>query len=244
MAQTKLIGGGTAVQGAPGVELGVDPTFSAARMSFRPLDHGIKGNVLGHYAVAQLSGAIAATPTALDPHASIRWAPSNTSALLVLMRVKAGWHCISAITLAVRMSYQLSIARGFTVDYVTGSTAISMTAVQKTNAMRASMGSSLMGTAGPRITTTGAMSAHTNTLDAAPFAITNWTVPGILTGTATVVAGVAGPMQTLYEWTGLGQHPVVLSNQEGVVMQLTHTGWGTGTVSLVTQWEWAEVEVF
>lgn len=200
--------------------------------------------VLGHYSVAQLSGAIAATPTALDPHASIRWAPSVSGALLVLVRIRLGWHCISAITTAVRMSYQASIVRGFTVDYVTGSTRINMASITKTNQMRGQMGQSQMGTTGPAITTTGAMSGHTNILDAAPFAITTWTVPGILTGTASVVAGVAGPMQTLYEWTGLGQHPVVLGNNEGVVAQLTHTGWASGTVSLAAVWEWAEVLSF
>lgn len=231
--------------GAAGYGTGVaavDKTFRALRVAMRPLEYAKEGIILGHYGVAQLSGAIAATPTALDPHASIRW--SDATRFLVLLRIKAGWHCISAITTAVRMSYQASIARGFTVDYVTGSTRINTAAIPGTNAMRKTMGSSLMGTAGPAITTTGAMSGHTNTLDAAPFAITNWTVPGILTGTASVVAGVAGPMQTLYECTSPYQHPVVLSQNEGVVVQLTHTGHATGTVSLATQWEWAEVEVF
>lgn len=200
--------------------------------------------ILGHYAAAQLSGAIAATPTALDPHASIRWAPSNPNLLLVLMRIKVGWACISAITTAVRMAYQASVVRGFTVDYVTGSTAINMATTARTQQMRSSMSPSLMGANGPRITTTGAMSGHTNSLDAAPFAFTNWTVPGILTGTVSTAAGIAGPMQTLYEWTGLGQHPLVLSNNEGVAIQLTHTGWASGTVSLATQWEWAEVLLF
>lgn len=203
--------------------------------------------VLGHYAVAQLSGAIAATPTALDPHASIRWAPSNTNLFLVLMRIKLGYGVISAVTTAVRIAYQASIARGFTVDYVTGSTAINMSTTAKTNQMRGSMNPSQMGANGPRITTTGAMSGHTNTLDAAPFAITTWEALHSVSATGTAVqlnAGAAGPMQTLYEWTGLGQHPVVLGNNEGVVIQLTHTGWAAGTVSLYTQWEWAEVLVF
>ena len=211
---------------------------------YLPFISADRQTVLGHYAVAQLSGAIAATPTALDPHASIRWAPANTNVKLVLMRLKVGWHCLTAITAAVRMSYQASIARGFTVDYGTGSTRINMATVAKTNAMNSSMGNSLMGTAGPAITTTGAMSGHTNTLDTAPFAITTWTVPGILTGTVSTVLGVAGPMQTLYERTADGQYPVVLGNNEGVVVQLTHTGWASGTVSLITQWEWAEVLTF
>lgn len=220
-------------------------------MSAIPVPYIGTGNqqqvVLGHYSVAQLSGAIAATPTALDPHASIRWAPTNPAALLVLMRLKVGWAVISAVTTAVRMAYQAIIARGFTVDYVTGSTAINMATVAKTQQMRGSMSQSQMGTSGPRITTTGAMSGHTNTLDNAPFAITNWQALQSSTATGTAVAlqaGTAGNMQTLYEWTGLGQHPVVLGNNEGVAVQLTHTGWATGTVSLYTQWEWAEVLLF
>lgn len=250
MAQTKLIGGG--VPGsqstlAQGVELAVDPIYQAARVALRPLDYSASGSLLGHYAVSQVSGAIAATPTALDPHASIRWAPSITGAFLVLMRLKVGLGVVSTVTAAVRLAYQASIARGFTVDYVTGSTAINLATVAKTNQMRGSMGGSQMGASGPRITTTGAMSGHTNTLDAAPFAITNFTATTNTPVTSTAVQMMTGsgyPMQTMYEWTGQGQHPVVLSNNEGVVVQLVHTGWATGTVSLYTQWEWCECVVF
>lgn len=197
--------------------------------------------VLGHYAAAQLSGAIAAAPTALDPHASFRWAPNPSTILAVLMRIKVGWAVISAITTAVRMAYQASIARAFTVDYASGGTLLVTGTPVKTQAMRSTMAPSQ---ASIRMTTTGALSGHTNTLDTAPFAMTNWNVPSILTGTVSVPAGVAGPMQTLYEWTGLGQHPPVLANNEGVAVQLVHTGWATGTVSLITMWEWAEVLLF
>ena len=203
--------------------------------------------VLGHYAVSQLSGAIAATPTALDVHASIRWAPTLSNTFLVLMRVKVGYGVISAITTAVRMAYQASIARQFTVDFTTAATAINLATTAKTNQMRASMSGSQMGANGPRICTTAPQTGQTYTLDAAPFSITTWEALHSVTATGTAVAlqaGAAGPMQTLYEWTGLGQHPIVLSNQEGVAVQLVHTGWATGTVSLYTQWEWAEVLVF
>lgn len=212
-------------------------------MSYLPYISADRQTVLGHYSKAQLSGAIAATPTALDVHASVRWADTMAAGgrYFVLLRLRVGWAVISAITTAVRMAYQASILRGFTVDYVTGSTASNLGAPAKTNAMKASMGSSLMGTTGPRITTTGAMTGQTGTLDADPFAATNWTVPGILTGTVSVPAGIAGPMQTLYERGADGFHPVVLGANEGVAVQLTHTGWASGTVSLFTVWDWAEV---
>ncbi len=53
-----------------------------------------------------------------------------------------------------------------------------------------------------------------------------------------------GPMQTLYECTAAGQHPVVLSPQEGVVVRQVTAGVVTGAHSLYLQWEWAEVLVF
>ena len=203
--------------------------------------------VLGHYGVGHLSGAIAATPTALDPHARIRWAPSNTSAYLVLMRLKYGYHVLTAITAAVRMSYQASIVRGFSVDFTTAITNINLATVAKSNAMRGTMGNSLMGTAGPGICTTAPLSGHTYTLDTAPFCF-NAMPP--LTGTnatgtvVTLSLGMGSKAEPLYEWTGLGQHPVVLSNLEGVVVQLVHTGHATGTVSEFAQWEWGETLVF
>lgn len=207
--------------------------------------------VLGHYSVAQVSGAIAATPTALDVHASLRWAPSQSNLFLVLMRIKLGWAVISAVSTAVRMAYQASIARQFSVDFTTANTAINLATVAKTNAMRSSgstgMVNSQMGANGPRISGTAALTGQTYTLDTGPFAVTVWEPLHSVSATGTAVqlnAGAAGPMQTLYEWTGLGQHPVVLGNNEGIAVQLVHTGWATGTVSLYTQWEWAEVLVF
>lgn len=203
--------------------------------------------VLGHYAVAQQSGAIAATPSALDVHARIRWAPTLASYLCVLMRLKLGWAIISAVTTTVRMVYQASIARGFTVDFTTACTQINMSTVTGTNMMRPGMSNSLMGAAGPGIATTAPCTGMTYALDNAPFAICVW--PGLLSVTATGTAvaqqaGMAGQMLPIYEWTGLGQHPVILGNNMGVAVQLTNAGWASGTVSLNDQWEWGEVLLF
>ncbi len=85
------------------------------------------------------------------------------------------------------------------------------------------------------------MSGQTYTLDDAPVAMTNWNVPSIVTGTVSVPAGVAGNTQTLYERGADGFHPIVLGANEGAVVQLVHTGWATGTVSLICELEWAEV---
>lgn len=214
----------------------------------KPLPYGLDGqSVLGHYAVGIVSGAIAATPTALDVHSSFRWAPSLPTALAVLTRIKLGWAVISAVTTGIRIAYSGTIARGWSSDFTTAATACNLAAPNRTGAMRSLMGASLMGTTGPRIATTAPQTTVTYTLDANPFAITEWPTVTNVNATGTAVAlqpGSAGAMQTLYEWTANGQHPIVLSNQEGVVIRIVHTGWADGTVALYAQYEWAEVVSF
>ncbi len=212
----------------------------------RPVNYITGGVTLGHYAVTQKSGLLTGTIAAAGIMASIRW--SDPTRFLALMRVKAGW-MVTTVTNQVSPVFDLAatIVRGFTVDFTVG-TAISMTGVTNTNKTRASMGASLMGAAGPRIATTVVMSGQTATLDAAPFAVQtfpmliNTSAGGVGTG---VLAGTGTGMQTLYEWTGLGQHPPVLAANEGVILsQVTGTVFGSGVYALYTQWEWAEVAVF
>lgn len=224
--------------------MNVDPTFNAARASVRPLDHGIGGSLLGHYCVGQLSGSIAATPTALDAHASFRWAPSLGTALAVIERIRVGWTVLTAITTAVPMAYQATIARSFTVDFTTASTAINLGSVTKTQAMRSNMGSSLLGTAGPRISTTTVMTGKTYTLDTGPIGYAVWNPTQILTGTVSMPAACAGEMKALYECNDNGQHPIVLANNEGVIVQIVNTGWATGTIGLYVEWTWCEVSSY
>src|SRR5882724_7838789 len=81
--QTKLIGGGTA--GLAGVELGIDPTFQAARICARPLDYAALGQVLGHYRVAGATGALTVL-SAGNPFFSFRWA--NANAYAVVQQIK------------------------------------------------------------------------------------------------------------------------------------------------------------
>ena len=242
---TNIVGANIANQIAVG--LAVDPTFLAARVALRPLEYQSQGRILGHYAVAQRSGELAATIGALGHLASVRW--SDATAYMVLLRLKVGWSVSGAITTAVEMNMRAIIARGFSVDFTTAATAINLATVPKTNAMRQSMGSSLMGVNGPRIATTVVQSGQTLTVDNAPFAMHVW--PSIVAVDATAAAatvtqavGVAGMMATLYEYTALAQHPVVLGFNEGVIVQPVTAGPATGTFAIYTQWEWAEVEVY
>ncbi len=203
-------------------------------------------SIFGHYAVAQRSGSIAATIGAAGHLARIRW--TDPTRFCVVTRIKVGISVDGAITTGTELTLRAIIARGFTVDFTTAMTAINMATVAKTNAMRGGiMGQSLMGTAGPGISTTTVMSGQTLTADSAPFAIA--TLPSLTptnaTGTAVLIpVGFATPMVTLYEWTGMGSHPVVLGQNEGVIIQPHVAGPASGTFGLYTQWEWAEVANF
>lgn len=238
MAQTQILGGGTL---QPGVALAVDPLFAAARVALRPLDYSNAGQLLGHYAVAQASGA-SVSLGALAHAASLRWA--DTTRYCVLMRIKAGWSVTAAVTAATPMDMRAIIARGFSVDFTTNSTAANLAAAAKTGQMRGNMAPSLMGVNGPRILTTAAMSGQTITADADPFAMTVWQNQPSGNATVTQAIGVGGPMQTLYEYTALSQHPIVLGANEGVILQPLTAGPTTGAIKYYTQWEWAEVLVF
>lgn len=222
----------------------VDPLFMAGRVAMAPLEYKGVGSVLGHYAVAHRSGSIAATLGALAHSASVRW--SDSTRYMVLLRIKVGITIITAVTAAVETVFRAIIARGFSVDFTTNSTATDMATIVNTNKMRANMGASLMTTNGPRILTTAAMSGQTLTADAAPFAMTTFENPSPTLGASAVTnqVGCGTPMQTLYECTSPYQHPIVLAANEGVVIQPVVAQCATGTWALQVAWEWVEVNLF
>ncbi len=246
MAQTKIIGGGTTAQGTPGAELAVDPTFLAARIALKPHEYAGQGKVLGHYGVCQQSGAVVnSTLLALGHLGSIRW--SDPSTYLVLLRIRVGCNIQTIMTAALTTDIRAIVARGFSVDFTTASTAINMATPAKTNAMRSSMSNSLMGINGPRICTTVVMSGQTFTADAAPFAVQYFQLhyPTNVTGTVvTQSVGPTAPVTDLYNCTLNGQHPLVLSNNEGVILQNITAGNADGKITYTFGWEFAEVVVF
>lgn len=221
----------------------VDPLFLAGRVAMCPLEYKGVGSILGHYSVAQRSGAIAATLGALAHSASIRW--SDSTRYFVLLRIKVGLTTISAVTAGVETVFRAIICRSFSVDFTTNITQIDMTQAN-TNKMRANMGPSLLGTKGPCILTTAAMSGQTLTADAAPFAMVTFQNPSPSLGASAVTnqVGCGTPMQTLYECTSPYQHPPVLTANEGILVQPVVAQAASGTWALHVQWDFAEVNLF
>lgn len=211
----------------------------------RPLPYKFASGaqVLGAYRVSQISGAIAATPTALDHWARVRWVPTVANAKLVLCRLQVGLSVSGAITTLVQQTLQAIIARSYTVDHDTAITNISMAG--GANRMDSSkMSTSQMGATGPGICTTAPMTNQTATLDAAPFARVDLPLITAVTATGTAIAGpvgIASGMKDLYVWDSLGEHPPTLQTGEGIIVRTELTGHATGTLALRTVWHWAEV---
>ena len=241
-AQTKLTGG-TDLKGlAPSLtELLVDVFRQAGRVSIQPWDYTEGNRVLGFYKVAQASGATLNLGAAAHM-ASTRW--TDPSALFVPIKIRAGWTITGAVTAATPMDLQLVIARGFTVDFTTNSTAANLSAVSNTNKLHNRMGASLMGINGPRIATTAAMSGQTLTADANPIAMCPFANQPSGNATVTQAIGVGHPMQELYKLEPQGAHPIVLTNNEGLLVQPVTAGPTSGSVKYYVEWEWAELAGF
>lgn len=224
-------------------------------MAIAPLPYASGQTVLGHYRVAQVSGAIDHSSGALsaltlatgaNALARVRWVPTVPS-YFVLLRLRAAVGFTTAVTTAVLYSLQAVICRSFTVDYTTAMTSASMTGAAKSNALRSTMSSSQMGTAGPGICTTTVMSGQTLVGDANAFAFAP--IPTLLAtnsvGTAVALpVGYTTPMTTVYEWTGQGSHPPLLGTGEGILVGFGAASPATGKSNLFLEWEFAEVLAF
>lgn len=227
----------------------VDKTFSAERVSIRPLDYGTSiGNVLGHYRAVTFSGA-AAVLSATDILASLWWA--DPTRFFVLERLAMNIEVLTAITIAPVFDAQAFVFRGATgASAGTSSTVLSGTAPKQK--LRSTMGPMLLTQQGElrTIGTTVKLTACTGkTNDSAPFGAAFW--GGIeasnATGTAVLMsvgAFCAPGWQDLYSVSSPYSHPLVLSQNEGIEIQCITANNTTGTVKYGFVWEWAEVESF
>ena len=179
--------------------------------------------VLGLYTIGVTSGSIAATLAALSPLFSFRW--GSTTRLCVPDFISVGVSVNSVITTSVSMPIELVIARGFTASDSVG-TAIDLTT--NNNKYRTSFATSLVTDA--RISTTVLLTAGTRTLDAQAAAV----IPCV-TGTA---IGNPLAMTTIYSRSSL--FPIVLAQDEGLIIRNQSAGPATGTFTLHVQMRWFE----
>lgn len=218
------------IQGNGGTIAEVDGTnYRAQRVTGRPLDVG----AFGHYRLSMASGTIGAALAAGAELFQFRW--TDASRLCVIQKVLISAGANVAATAAGLVTLEAAIARSFTAAG-TGGTAATITGNnQKT---RTSMGTTLLGEA--RMATTAALGAGTKTLDTQ--GVGN-AMTGIGTGaiTAAVQLPIFDKIDLIEIDADVTQHPVVLAQNEGLVIRNGATAWpATMTWGLAVTVVWAE----
>ena len=200
-------------------ELKIDTSHNAGRASIRP------DEALTWISVGATSGALTGV-AATAPVFSLRNIGAN---VLVVRRITVSFITTTAFTAAQGLGYSLSFARSFSASD-SGGNAIAITGSQ--NKMRTSLATPT--NLDCRISTTAALTAGTRTLDTVAL--------GIAGGSSTGV-GTSMPMTTLVQHDA-GDYPIVLANNEGLVIANNIAMGAAGVVNLYINIEFAEATAY
>lgn len=199
-------------------QLAVDPSHFAARVSLRPIEIGS----LGAYSKSLNSGIMAAGLAANANIYSFRNGGANIALLRKVVITMGG---LATAFTAGQATFNLIPARSFTASD-SGGTGGTLTG--NNGKLRTSFGTTTISDI--RIASTAALTAGTRTLDTDPIA------------SITLPIGVA--VSTIYIppntelWTPeAGQHPHIISPNEGFVIQTTVPATGTWCFSVRPVWD-------
>lgn len=224
---------GIVVQGGvSGVLAEVDgSTFRAQRVTAKPYDHG----AFGHYRVSVVTGTLAAALAAAAQLWQFKWTDATRIAVIYKLRTRfLPLTPFTAATLTDHTSFDAYLVRSFAA----GGGGTTLTLTGNNQKMRtAGMGTSL---ATINVATTAALTAAT-TLDAQPFAQS--IRKGNRVNPAAATEEVIMPMTDGLEFVAsvdAGEHPIVLAQNEGIVVR-NRTVWpAAGTGILLVECVWAE----
>jgi hypothetical protein len=201
----------------------------------KPIPYG----ALGHYRYAGTTGTIAAALAASAQLFYLRW--TDATRFCVITRFKASFQTLTPFTAATLTDFGFNLFKATAVSAGGGGTDVG---AQVKTRMRTTMGASLLDVSGSmRLAQTGLLTAIT-TLDATPIAASigdpNQTNPAA----GTEEPRVNDPTLIFEADMGHGDCPLVLAQNEGLVLT-NRTVWpaaGTGIVQVEIQW--AEVSAF
>lgn len=217
---------GMQIIGQSGELLAVDAKYRALRSSLRPLDVGANGG----YRMTALSGSITATLAAASILFALRWGDATKK--LVLHEINVGVLVDGTITTAVSQMIEAVVARAYTASHTGGTALLPSGNVGKT---RTTMASSAVTDA--RMATTAALGGGTVTADAQAIGLAFGP-----SGTTAPQAPIA--MQSIYKPHPGAEHPVVLDQNEGLLIRNVLTGPVTGTFRLAVMLAWSEVDSY
>lgn len=226
---------GIQIVGLTGVVAEVDGVvFRALRVTNRPMDYGPYGS----YRFSVVSGTLAAALAASGVVFSARWGDPTRFAVITSLRARfQPLTPFTAATLTDHSSFDAVVGRTFTAPH-TGGTALTLTG--NSMKMRAAMAPTLFSDI--RMATTAALGGGTVTPDPHPFAQSlrkgNRVNPA--TGTEETIQPVTDGMNVDFRASD-GEHPIVLSANEGILIR-NRTVWpAAGTGILLVEMAWTEV---
>ncbi len=213
------------------VEVGLGAAIPA-HMTAKPIPVG----ALGHYRWSGTTGTIAAALAANAQLWYLRWTDATRIALITKIRVS--FQPLTLFTAATLTDFGFDLFRATSISAGAGGTQITAASVTK---MRSSMGASLA--ADMRIATTGNLTALT-TLDTYPICSSVGDTQRVNPAAATEEQRVNDPTLLFQVDMASGEYPLVLAQNEGVVLR-NRTVWpaaGTGIVQV--EIAWAETTLF
>jgi len=212
------------IQGFSGVVAEVDgTTYRALRVTIRPVDYG----ALGQYRLSLLTGTMAAGLAASSQIFQARWTSTPQLAIVWGLSMDGFFGGTSAFTAGFAL-FNLTIARVWTVD---GSGGTSATLTGNNQKLRTSMGTTLMGAI--RIASTGALGAGTSTLDGqaeGQIAVSIGTVASVN------YFGQVGLYGASSLEDGGNPAPIVLAQNEGIVVRASVPATGTWRTGVTMAW--------
>lgn len=198
----------------------VETNTKAGRVTLRPEDYG----TLGAYSLGASSAIMAAGLANDAPILSARWTHASNLCLVKRLIISAGCDTVSFGAAVGAFYFNLFVARSFTVSDTGGASILPTGSMNKLRTT--GMGTTLFGDI--RMSQTAALTAGTRTLDGQAL--------GSVVGSVIAGAGAAmlAPFQ-IFEAIP-GAQPLVLAQNEGIVMQARIPGTGTWKFSIRLDW--------
>lgn len=208
------------IQGNLGTIAEVDGTnYRAVRTTLRPIDYA----ALGSYRLAALSGTMAAGLAANAEIFQFRWVDATRVCAITSIQFDGLSGSATAFTAGFG-KVDLMIARSWVTD---GSGGTTLTLTGNNQKMRSSMNSTLVGSS--RISSTAALSAGSKTLDTAAVGQYSAAI-----GTATSTQWI--PQFHLFHPDAGVESPIILSQNEGIVIRASVPATGTWQFGVTIDW--------
>lgn len=188
----------------------------------------------GAYRLCQSSGlttGVAAGSASAGHLFSARW--SHVSKLAIVTFFRARWVTVAGFTAAQEVGLELFVTRSYTAAH-TGGTATTLTG----NSMKKANAYGTTTFADMRISTTGALTNGTHTIDTHPIASG---------GFAELAAGAAVPkgfFEIAFNPQDLGVHPLILSQDMGLILRNQIAQGAGGTARIHVEMDWLEVDSY